>query len=375
MTVARVLVIEDETPIREELVDWLTFEEYPVFVATNGREGVELAIKERPDLIICDISMPEMNGHEVLIDIRSNPHLFDVIFIFLTASVNRATRRKGMELGADDYITKPFTHAELMNAVQSQLKKKVSREREAQTQLDLMQLSLQSEREQRILRSRLVGMFSHDFRTPLSLIMMSASLIRNYEDRFSAERKQEKLDQIIHSSKQLVHMLDDLLVTVEMGSDKFRYRPEILNVSERTERIVHDFQDIHYETHQILFASTIEQSVRLDPKLMRQIVTNLLSNAIKYSPTGSTVWVNLAFIDGMVELTVRDEGIGIPPESLPHLFEPFHRADNIKTIRGTGLGLAIVRQAVDYCHGRVEVNSVVGSGTTFRVLFPDEGAA
>ena len=314
MSVIKVLVIEDEAEIREEVVDWLTFEGFEVYAAANGRAGTDLATSVIPDLIICDIAMPQMTGHEVLLEVRSHPSLMDAIFIFLTALAGRTSQRKSMELGADDYITKPFTHAELMNAIHTQLTKRERQNHELQNQLEVMQTSLENERQQRLLRSRLVGMFSHDFRTPLSLIMMSASLIRNYEDRLSVEKKQEKFDQIINSSEQVVQMLDDMLFAVEIGSEQFRYRAEKLDMASHVGRIVTDFQEMHQDTHTISFASNLDQSVQLDPKLLRQIATNLLSNAVKYSKRDTTVWVTLVKHDDSIEFSVKDEGVGISIE-------------------------------------------------------------
>lgn len=119
---ARILIIEDEAPIRDEVVDWLTFEEYEVDSAPNGRLGLEKILTETPDLVLCDISMPEMDGLSVLTAVRANPAVSSVPFIFLTASADRLAVRKGLDLGADDYITKPFSHAAVLNAVNSRLK-------------------------------------------------------------------------------------------------------------------------------------------------------------------------------------------------------------------------------------------------------------
>ncbi len=366
----RILVIEDEVSIREEIVDWLIFEGYDVFQARNGREGLAVAKQERPDLILCDVVMPEMDGHEVLLEVRSTPELVDTLFIFVTAMVEKTNVRQGMNLGADDYIMKPFTAKDVLDAVRSRLAHKATRQQELQIQIGSMEDALQDERRQAMLRSQLVGMFSHDFRTPLAVITMSASLLRNYEDRLTPDRKKEKFDQMISSTKQLTQMLDDVLFVVEMGNIDFNYRPVWLNLSEFIRKIVVDYQDLFSETHQIHFVSRLDKDVAVDPKVMRQIASNLISNGIKYSPRRGEVWVSLDRVDDMLVFEVRDNGLGIPEESIDTLFEPFQRAENTRLIRGTGLGLAIVKQALDLCGGRIEVSSQEDVGSEFTIYLP-----
>ena len=119
----KILVIEDEAPIRDKIVAVLKYENYDVIHAPNGREGVDSARENRPDLIICDVLMPDMNGYGALEALREDPDTSDIPVIFLTAAASRADMRKGMELGADDYITKPYTVEELLVAVRTRLER------------------------------------------------------------------------------------------------------------------------------------------------------------------------------------------------------------------------------------------------------------
>lgn len=366
----KILVIEDEEHIRNEVMDWLLFEGYEVVGASNGRIGLEMALEERPNLIISDIAMPEMDGYEVLLEVRSNPKLGTIPFIFVTASAERASMRRGMDMGADDYITKPFTHMELMTAVKSRLKKVTAQQDEMKRQLDNLNDSLELERRQRLVKSRLVAMFSHDFRNPLAVILSSANLILDYEDRLSPERKRAKLNRITSSVRQLIQMLDDMLMVAELDSDQFVYNPESIDISTLLEDIVEEFQIIHDETHQLDYQSNVYQSLHIDPKIFRQIVANLVSNAIKYSPSGSTVRVTLNDVANGIELRVIDQGMGIPQKDIPQLFEPFHRANNAKDVKGTGLGLAIVKQGLELCGGSITVESNLDEGSVFIVCFP-----
>jgi CheY-like chemotaxis protein len=120
----RILLIDDEAGLREEVTEWLTLEAYDVECAANGLEGLNLAFRNIPDLIICDVSMPEMDGYRVLLALKANPSTTAIPFIFVTAKASLDDIREGMHLGADDYITKPFTLTELLQTVESQLEKK-----------------------------------------------------------------------------------------------------------------------------------------------------------------------------------------------------------------------------------------------------------
>jgi len=367
----KILVIEDEEQIRTEVMDWLMFEDYEVFGASNGRQGVEIAVQELPDLIISDIAMPEMDGYEVLLEVRSDPRLGDIPFIFVTASAERESVRRGMAMGADDYITKPFTHSELMSAVNARLKKFHAQQAKIEDHLDVVYSALEHEREQRLLKSRMVAMFSHDFRNPLSVILSSANLMLDYDDKLTPDRRHKKLKRIVASTHLLMRMIDEMLLLAEMEDDQYAPSPEAIHLSHFVEDVVEDFIDIHNETHNIHYESSVTGETYIDPDLVRQIVANLVSNATKYSPPNSNILVKLIATDISIDLFVQDEGIGIPQQDLDNLFEPFHRAENAKQFKGTGLGLAIVKQAVDMCNAQVKVTSKVGKGSIFQVCFPN----
>ncbi len=366
----KILVIEDEAGIRDELIDWLAFEGFVVLGAENGRLGLAAALHERPDLIVCDIAMPEMDGHEVLIEVRANPALNLTPFVFLTASADRDSVRKGMNLGADDYLTKPFTHAEVLNTIRSRLEKKTLQETQYNAYIDMLSSALSQEREKHVLKTRLVAMFSHDFRNPLTSVLASSDILRHYDDRLTPERKHQHLDRIDGAVRMLIQMLDEMLIVAELELGRVDYTPVPVETAHLLGSIVEEFRLIDQGDHLLSIANTVMCSVMAEPRLLRQIVTNLISNAIKYSPSGTAITITLRQDQDELVLMVQDQGIGIPEESLPHLFEPFHRAANAKGVKGTGLGLNIVRECVDRHQGTIGVESRLGSGTTVTVRIP-----
>jgi two-component system, sensor histidine kinase and response regulator len=368
----KILIIEDEAPLREEIAEWLSFEDIEGYEAGDGQAGVQLAQELIPDLILCDITMPKMDGYNVLLDIRANPITAHIPFIFLTARASHEDVRKGMLLGADDYLTKPFTRIDLLNAIQIRLKRTAMQDDVLRRQIETLTSAVNEEREQRMLKSRIVSMFSHDFRNPLATILASSGLLKSYGDQLDPNVRQRSLERIEGSVRRLMQMLDDMLVLAEMESGKFKFTPQRLDINAIVASLVEEFQFTYQESHTLTFESTLVKEVAVDPQLIRQVVANLLSNAIKYSPSGSTVRVALHQQDQQLVLEVEDSGIGIPPHDLARLFEAFHRASNVGKAKGTGLGLAIVKQAVDLHGGNIYVDSQLSQGTRFSVALPVE---
>lgn len=365
-----ILVIEDESLLRAEVAEWLMFEGYAAITAEDGVDGVEKALQHQPDLIVCDIMMPRLDGYGVLLEIRSNRLTVDIPFVFLTARAAHDDIRAGMNQGADDYLTKPFTRVELLQAIQSRLETTATRRLKAKDEIESLRAELEKEHEQRLIKGKLVGMFSHDFRNPLATILSSINLLRDYADRMDEKRRLAHMNRVDASVRQLLHMLDDMLIITQMEAGKLEYKPELLGVEQFFQHIVEEFQIIHAETHTFRMESRFSDPMMADPRLLRQIAANLISNAVKYSPQGSEVGISLGYLRGQFIFSVQDQGIGVPEEDQSELFSVFHRGSNVGNITGTGLGLTIVKQAVDLHNGTIQFESTIGQGTKVTVLIP-----
>jgi two-component system, sensor histidine kinase and response regulator len=365
-----ILVIEDESLLRAEVAEWLKFEGYTAITAEDGAAGVEKALQYLPDLIVCDIKMPRLDGYDVLLEIRSNIKTADIPFIFLTARAAHEDMRAGMNLGADDYLTKPFTRVDLLQAIKSRLETTAARRLKIREEIEALRTELAREHEQRLIKGKLVGMFSHDFRNPLATILSSISLLRDYADRMDEKRRLAHMNRVDASVRQLLHMLDDMLIITQMESGRLEFKPELLGVEQFFQHIIEEFQIIHAETHTFRIESRFADPMMADPRLLRQIAANLISNAVKYSPAGSEVSITLGFHQGQFAFSVEDRGIGIPEKDQAELFGVFHRGSNVGDVSGTGLGLAIVKQAVELHNGTLHIESEVGRGTKVTVLIP-----
>ncbi|TVQ18764.1 MAG: sensor histidine kinase [Leptolyngbya sp. DLM2.Bin15] len=236
---------------------------------------------------------------------------------------------------------------------------------------DEIRHALKAEKETNELKSRFVSMVSHELRTPLTIIRTSTELLEKYGHQVTEEKKQEYYHRIRSAISTMTQLLEDVLTLGKAEAGRLEFNPMVVNLDYFCREIVEEMRmglGIH---HTIEFECLLgcEQAF-LDPALMRSILTNLLSNAIKYSRSNSTVKLRLHCQDGVALIEIQDEGIGIPKEDQPRLFELFHRASNVSTIRGTGLGLAILKQCVAHHQGQVRFKSQEGVGTTFTIQLP-----
>lgn len=230
--------------------------------------------------------------------------------------------------------------------------------------------ALEKEKELGKLKSQFISTASHEFRTPLAIILSSTELLQHYSHKWSEEKKLLHFQRIQTAIKQTTGLLDDVLLIgkTEAGSLKFKPRP--LDLARYCRDLIEELQSTT-ATHRINFGNQAHCSdAVMDAKLLRHILTNLLSNAIKYSPQGKIVYFDLICNQAEAIFQVRDEGIGIPEADQAKLFDLFHRAKNVGTISGTGLGLAIVKRSVDIHGGTISLESRVGAGTTFTVTLP-----
>jgi PAS domain S-box-containing protein len=244
----------------------------------------------------------------------------------------------------------------------------ITARKQAETEL---RQALEQEKELNELKSAFVSMVSHEFRTPLAVILTTADLLRTYDDKLTSERRQQRLAVIGEQVRRLDHLINDILLIGRADSMGLGFEPRSLDLVALCGEIIGDITLGNSASVSIQFAHEGVCSYRLiDPDLFRHILQNLVSNAIKYSADGGTVHVALKCTGTQTMVSVRDEGIGIPEEDQKYLFTLFHRARNVGSVQGTGVGLGIVKRAVERHGGTIEFVSVEGEGTTFTVMLP-----
>ncbi len=234
-----------------------------------------------------------------------------------------------------------------------------------------VRMALEKEKELSELKSSFISMTSHEFRTPLSIILSSADLVELYGHKWTEEKKLTHLHRIQAATQRMTQLLDDVLLLGKAEARKLELKLAPLNLDKFCSDLIEELQ-LGAGSNYVINLVKRGQCTKtyMDEKLLRHIFTNLLSNAIKYSPEGSTVNFEVLCENGQAVFQIKDRGIGIPEEDQKRLFESFHRANNVGTIPGTGLGLAIVKNSVELHGGKIIVDSEIGVGTVFTVILP-----
>ena len=214
-------------------------------------------------------------------------------------------------------------------------------------------------------------MVSHELGTPLSVILAATEALDGYGDRMTERQRHERLAGIRSQVQRMTQLLEDLASLGRERAGRLCCQRQSVDVEALCREVVAALDPTAVPRHGIVVAARCaDRDAHVDPRLLRQIVCNLLTNAVKYSPPASTVRLELANHDGVLRLWVRDRGIGIDPVDRSSLFEPFRRGGNVGDRPGTGLGLTIAKQAVELHGGTIDVESVLGVGTTFAVMLP-----
>ena len=359
----KILVIEDEESIRENILELLEAENFQGIGATNGKIGIKMAIDQIPDLILCDMMMPEVDGYGVLKALRSEPLTSTIPFIFLTAKADKSDIRKGMELGADDYITKPCTPQELLKAITIRLEKHKTISKQSQKTLDE-------------LRTNISMSIPHELRTPLNAILGFSELIMSEYQVFNESDILEMIGQINTSGHRLYRLIQNFLLYTEL--EIAATNPELLKEMRNSEfscvqslltqkaqqqaKLVNRTDDLQLNLH--------DSSVAMDSIRLTKIVEELLDNAFKFSLEGTPVLLSTLVENQTFVLSVKDQGRGMTADQIAHL-EAYRQFDRkIYQQAGLGLGLAIVQRLAELHGGEFKIESLPQQETIVCVSLP-----
>lgn len=217
------------------------------------------------------------------------------------------------------------------------------------------------------MKSRFVSIASHEFRTPLSTVLSSTYLLQKYTQTDEQPKREKHINRIVSSVTLLTDMLDDLLNVGKIEEGKVSPKFSLFNLKEHIENNIEEIKSLLKKGQQIIFNHNGKDQVLLDPSMLSHIVMNLLSNGIKFSPEGTSILIDSKISGSLLEITVRDQGIGISKEDQQHLFERFYRSKHAVDVQGTGLGLYIVQKYTELMNGKVECKSDPGNGTEFLI--------
>lgn len=360
----KILVIEDEKNIRNRIVDTLELSEepYKVFAAQHGREGLETARRELPDLIISDVMMPEMDGYEVLKALRTEEQTMTIPFIFLSAKADVAHIREGMNLGADDYLPKPFSIDELLRVVSTRLLRQETQERRSQQELDSVRL-------------RIASSLPHEFRTPLSGLIGFSEMLRSYKN-LDDETIMMMLDQIRSNAERLQRLVENFLLFAQIEVAMLRQKTnQVFPVDDviLTTDLLHERISTiasKYKRQSDIHSSLVGATLIMTATYIRKIIEELVDNSCKFSPAGTPITITTSLADGIYTMSVSDKGRGMTEEEIKliDVYVQFER--EIYEQQGIGLGLALVKRIVQAYNGTVQIQSSTASGTAITVRLP-----
>ena len=342
-----ILIIEDDAPLRQTLADTLELNGFLTVAAANGIEGLAAARRETPSLIITDIEMPGMTGFELLVALRQDEALRSVPVIVISAKVDRAATRRGMELGAADYISKPFTEDEVIRSITARLEKK-----ELLDELDAFAHTV-----------------AHDLKNPLSTLNMRLELLGHGIGKGDDAALRTQLAGAIHGAVRFSSIIDELLVLA--GVRRQAIVPQSLDmavvVAEALDRLESILQRQSVRIEQ---PASWPAAVGHAPWII-EVWANFISNAAKYGGAAPVITLGGAASDDgrHARFWVQDNGPGLDADAQKEMFVPFTRISTVRA-SGHGLGLSIVRRIVEKLGGKVGVESAPGAGARFWFELP-----
>ncbi len=350
---AKILLIDDDENITQVLGKFLGKHEYDVTGVNSGREGIRVASALLPDLVVCDLDMPGMDGYEVLASLRQDARLMEIPVVFLTGRAAPDQIRQGMNWGADDYLTKPLDPNNLLRAIEARL-----------ARARLRRLNQEKQMERAI---QLFAGVVHDLRDPLFVVLGYTNLLRQdaSPQPKSDNRGGEILDRMQQAISRMQTIVSETMFLAKSKMQRLPFDPSPFDLRVLCEQVITD-QD---PDDRIQFECGEKECAMIgDPLRLRQALENLLANALKYSD--QEVVVGLTKLPQSYQIEVKDRGIGIPAPERERVFEPFFRASNTGGKPGQGLGLSIVKTCIEQFAGQIEFASEVGKGTTFKIELP-----
>lgn len=331
---------------------------FEVIPATSGMQALKRLAARRPDLILLDLLMPEMDGFEVCRRIRANPEWAEIPIIFLSAADDKDLVVRALESGGVDFVMKPFDTAELISRVRTHLTLKATRDQLKQLAED---------------KDELLGILAHDLKNHLGGMLMSAQLLSDRAAREDAKLRQ-LAENIVYSADQMLAFVKEFLAN-SSAEHGLAIRLQSISLAGAASRTVEQYREAARRKEITLLAdlSTAPTNALADQVALGQVLDNLLSNAIKFTPPGKQVEVAvLPATDGWVECRIRDQGPGFKEEDKARMFRRYGRLSARPTggEPSTGLGLSIVKTLVQAIHGELTCESAPSQGATFILRLP-----
>ena len=360
-----ILVVDDVVSNVLLLKILLTKENFKVLTANNGYTCIEIAQNNHPDLILLDVMMPDINGFETAEKLKSDPATADIPIIFLTALNAPSDLVKGFQVGANDFLTKPFNKEELVMRVMRQIQL-VFAKRIIESQNAELKRTISN-------RDKMYSVIAHDLRSPMASIRMVLNLlVSTISSELVGEELFSLLDKANKESEETHDLLDNLLKWTKSQTGRINVVHQNFDISDVLIGIEDIFSLIAENKKQkINFdKQTGSIMVRADKDMLNTVLRNFMSNAIKFTPEGKDIDILVDKQDKFVKVSIRDHGVGISPERIATLFSAGQTTYGTNNEEGSGLGLQLCQDFARKNGGDVMVESVLGEGSTFSVFVP-----
>ena len=362
----KILIVDDVMSNVLLLKVLLTNEKFAIATASNGRQALEQVEKENPDLVLLDVMMPDMSGFEVAQHLKSNPNTADIPIIFLTALNSTADIVKGFQVGANDFISKPFNKEELIIRVTHQISL-VAAKRLILSKTEELQRTIAG-------RDKLYSVIAHDLRSPMGSIKMVLNmLILNLPSEKIGAEMYELLTMANQTTEDVFSLLDNLLKWTKSQIGKLNVVYQDVDLVEVTDGVIEIFSMVaSLKKIRIHEMKPEKMMVNADIDMLKTVVRNLLSNAIKFSKENSEVLVKMEEVDGMAVVSVQDYGCGISEEGQKKLLHTDAHFSTFGTNNeeGSGLGLLLCKDFVVKNGGKLWFTSKEGEGSIFSFSIP-----
>ena len=369
----KVLIVDDNTKIMAIAEVHLKKEGLEVLCVEDGKSALESARQEKPDLILLDVDMPDMSGFEVCQVLKDDAELVMIPVVFLTAADDNKSRVRGLDLGAVDYVTKPFDSFELRARVRAALRTK-----QLQDQLATMNLELEERVDQRTeeikqlleQKDAFVNQLSHDLKTPLTPLV---ALLPMVAERTEDVESKKMLDLIMNNVDYMRNLTERTLQLAQLNSPEVSLRVEKVDLASEIRNTIESLSSVFKENGiEIVNNTTTPLDIEADRMLIKELIHNLVSNTIKYTNGDGVVTFESFLKDDNVEISIKDTGIGMTIEQQKRIFEEFYKADDSRTDRSsTGLGLTICKRIVENHGGSIRAESQgSGHGTSVHFTLP-----
>ena len=360
----KILVVEDAQSLRKDILEMLGFEGYDAVGAENGLVGVEKARQEVPDLVVCDIMMPGLDGFGVLEELRRDPTTATIPFIFLTARTDRVDIRQGMGLGADDYLTKPFTASELLATVHARLEKRDIIEQITEQKMD-------------DLRGNIILALPHELRTPLNVILGFSDLLNSDAEIMDAARIAEMARHINSSALRLFRLIENFLVyaqtelikTDSRQLDSLRAGYLLYPRAALVQHIEHKARSLGRQADLVLDIQDTT-GLGISEEYLKKILEELMDNACKFSDVGTPIAVRAWAESDRYVIQITDHGRGMTSDQWESLGAYMQFDRRIYEQQGAGLGLIIAKRLTELHAGSLGFSSALDKGTTVTVALP-----